>query len=81
MYQYNAHLIFDEKKLLKEMGECWRVNPERYEELKAKLIANQLRQMANIEAHESKDHIDQLWAGSKHIEENVVEQSESELGA
>ena len=56
----------EELALWRQMNDAWMADDkERYEELKRLWFLNVDRQMANIEAHESKEHIDKMWNNNK----------------
>ena len=72
-HPYNAHLKIDEKRLWVEMEHAYtHGNYERYNKLKRKWAICVERQMANIERHETQEHIDKMWANNKHHTRNII---------
>ena len=75
LHPYNAHLEIEQKRMWKEMLETKGVDDERYEQIKQAWFLLCERMMLNIEAHESKEHIDQMWTNSREIEQGIVDES------
>ena len=66
LFPYNVHLHQEERALSRQMQEAWdNGEKEKYQALKKKWFNVVDKQMANIERHEPKEHIDKLWNAQK----------------
>jgi len=66
LYPYNAHLEHQERVLWDQMEKAHKEGDTAlYEHYKAQWFKIVDRQWLNIEAHESKEHIEDLWNRNK----------------